>query len=589
MKKSFILLATLALMATSANAEQVRVVVSQDNAANSFSTSAKSAMEKSSKTLSENTCLKTTDGLREICVPTPNLTESRVMANGAIEKSVKQEYTIITVEADSIRQVVDTLNSTGWYKSVEADVVVSTNTKPAQLAYSPDTLTSFSDESPDDPEYQNQTYMHSDSPVADGRVYSNITLARNNVINKTADVGVAVLDSGFAENDELQFKGGYSFVTSHGEVRDDNYGMNEGQDPIACGMHGYGVSSVMLTSFDDGQTIAGVINNVNSYALRVMNCGVGYLSDSAVALNYIAKEKVHNVPLFTGSVQVANLSLGGQATECPSYMQTAIDNANKAGITVVVAAGNYNIDASGFTPANCNGVLVVGSVSNKGERSGFSDYGKQVSMAAQGESILGFGYNEKEVYWWEGTSFSAPLVSASIALAKRDAPSLSPSTMRWLTANTTSVIPDLTGECETLGCGTGLLDANALVLAAQKAEKGDLSSIRHALSDKSTCDQQWYVDYFGNNGQLCGMYKVSFFDGLTKVGNEYKLIRAAKGESLETGESILTTSLSSVLVQDIDTTSYDYAFKICSDNICSIDTYDFSINEEKIASPTACE
>lgn len=590
MKKSLILVAALGLMASYASAEQVRVVVSQDKAVNSFSASAKSTLAKSPKVRSQTTCLTTTDGLREICVPTPNSTSNRMMAKSAGAKSVKQEYTSITVDADSVNQVVDTLKNTGWYNSVEVDIVVSTSTKPAQLAYSAGTVTSQSDEAPSDPEYINQTYMHSeDSQGIEGRVFSNITQARNNVINKSADIGVAVLDSGFAENDELQFTGGYSFVTSYGEVRDDDYGMNEGQDPGACGMHGYGVSSTMLTTFDDAQTMAGVINNVNSYALRVMNCGVGYLSDSAAALNYIAKQDVHSAPLFTGSVQVANLSLGGQATECPSYMQTAIDNANEAGITVVVAAGNDNINVSGFVPANCTGVIVVGSVTDKGERSSFSDYGDNVSITAQGESILGFGYNEKEVYWWEGTSFSAPLVSASIALAKRDAPSLSPSTMRWLTENTTSALPDVSGECETLGCGTGLLDANALVLAAQKAEQGDLSSIRHALSDKSTCDQQWYIDYFGNDGQLCGMYRVSFFDGLTTSATEYKLIRAAKGESLDTGENMLTTDSSSVLLQDIDTASYDYGFKTCSDGVCSTDTYSFSVDEEKMAMPAVCQ
>lgn len=584
MKKSFILLAALA--ATSANAEQIRVVVSQDKAENSFSASTKSGTAKSSKKVSQTTCLMTTDGLREICVPTPNSTANRMMAKSAGAKALKQEYTSITVDADSIDQVVDTLNSTGWYNSVEVDVVVSSGTSPAKLAYSSDTITSQSDAEPNDPEYQHQTYMHSES--VDNRVHSHITKARNNVINKTAKVGIAVLDSSFAENDEMQFTGGYSFVTSYGEERDNDYNMNEGQDPVACGMHGYGIASTILAAIDDGQTMTGVINNVNSYALRVMNCGTGYLSDSAAALNYLAKQEVYGAEDFTGSVQVANLSLGGNVDECPNYMQQAIDNANEAGITVVVAAGNNNIDATGFTPANCSGVVVVGAVNDMGERSSFSDFGEQVSITAQGEGVIGYGYNEKEIYWWEGTSFSAPLVSGSVALAKIDAPSLSPSTMRWLVENTTSPIPDVSGECATLGCGTGILDANALVLAAQKAEQGDLSSIRHALSDKSACDQQWYVDHFGNAGKLCGMYRVGFFDGLTTKNIQYKFLRAAKGEDLEFGENLLVTSSSSVLLQDIDTETYDYGFKTCVDGTCSLDTYSFGIDEEKITPPAAC-
>tara|TARA_R110002153_G_scaffold164412_3_gene316931 strand:+ start:10380 stop:12146 length:1767 start_codon:yes stop_codon:yes gene_type:complete len=587
MKKSFITIATLALIASFANAEQVRVVVSQDKVDNSLSVSAKSSMEKSLKVRSEKTCLMTTDGLREICVPTPNL--SHVLSNSTSTKVPKQEYKTITVDADNINQVIDTLNSTGWYNSVEVDVIVSSNTKPAQLADNANSIGAQSYDEPNDPMYGNQTYLHSEDRIGlEGRVHSNITQARSNIINKTAELGVAVLDSGFAENDELQFTGGYSFVTVSGETRDDDYGLNEGQDPAACGMHGFGVSSAMLATFDDAQTIAGIINGVNSYALRVMNCGTGYLSDTAAALDYLAKQNVDGAPMFTGSVQVANLSLGGQAAECPSYIQSAIDNANEAGITVVVAAGNDTINVSGFTPANCNGVVVVSSVSDSGELSSFSNYGDNTSIAAQGENILGFGDDEKRIYWWEGTSFAAPLVSASVALAKRDAPNLSPSVMRWLIKNTTSVLPDLSGECETLGCGSGLLDANALVLAAQKAEQGDLSSIRHALSGKSICDQQWYADYFNASAKLCSMYRVNFFDGFTKANTKFKLIRVVKGENFEAGESILLTELSSVLIQDIDTDSYDYGFKICLNGECSVDTYTFDIDAEKMTTPSAC-
>jgi len=50
-------------------------------------------------------------------------------------------------------------------------------------------------------------------------------------------------------------------------------------------------------------------------------------------------------------------------------------------------------------------------------------------------------------FWWEGASFAAPLVSALVALAKRDAPS----TMCLLVANTTSELKDTTGECQSAG------------------------------------------------------------------------------------------------------------------------------------------
>jgi len=582
MKKSFILATVLSISSTIVHAESIRVVVSQDSVITTSAMSAISIVEPT------KTCLTTSDGLREICVPTPVL--KNVMARTVRDnvKAEKKEFSTITVDADSVNQVIDTLKGTGWYYSVEVDVAVSSNTKAPILAYSADVLVSAqSVEMPNDPEYINQTYLQSSDGVRE-LAFSNITEAGNSVINKTRNVGIAVLDSAFAENDELSFTGGYSFSTAFDEERNDNYFLRDGQERDACIMHGYGVSGVMTTAINDGQTIAGVINGVDTYALRVMNCGTGYLSDSAAALNYLAEQEVSNAPMFTGHVEVANMSLSGPADTCPSYMQDAVDNANAAGITVVVAAGNDNTDASAFTPGNCTGVIVVAALSKEGERANISNYGDNITLAAQGMDVLSFGVEEKTVYWWEGTSFAAPLVSASIALAKRDAPSIAPSTMRWLVENTTSTLKDTTGECQTYGCGSGLLDAKALVLAAQKAEQGELSTIRHALAEKSTCDQQWYIDHFGAKAKLCSMYRVSFYDGFPTNNTTFRLLRTKKGDSISQGEEILRAKSSSVLMQDIDISFYDYGFQACENGICSIDTYQFHTNETQMKLPAAC-
>jgi subtilisin family serine protease len=582
MKKLFILATALCTSSIAVNAENVRVVVSQDSVIKTSAMSAISIVEP------VKTCLLTSDGVRKICVPTPVSKKVSSRTVGASPKAVEKEFSTIIVDADSVDQVIDTLKGTGWYYSVEIDVSVSSNTKEPMLAYNDNIeVSAQSVDAPNDPEYINQTYLQNNDGVQ-GLAFSNITDASNSVINKTRNVGIAVLDSAFAENDELTFTGGYSFSTAFDEERNENYFLQDGQERDTCIMHGYGVAGVMTTAINDGQTIAGIINDVDTYALRVMNCGSGYLSDSAAALNYLAKQDVTNAPMFTGHVEVANMSLSGPSETCPSYMQDAIDNANKAGITVVVAAGNDNSNASGFTPGNCTGVIVVGALSKEGERANISNYGDNVNLAAQGMDILSFGVEEKTVYWWEGTSFATPLVSASVALAKRDAPSIAPSTMRWLVENTTSALKDSTGECQTYGCGSGLLDAKALVLAAQKAEQGELSTIRHVLAEKSTCDQQWYIDHFGAKAKLCNMYRVSFYDGFTSKNTTFRLLRVKKGDNIANGDEILRAKSSSVLLQDIDTSLYDYGFETCENTVCSIDTYQFHINETEMKSPAAC-
>jgi len=160
--------------------------------------------------------------------------------------------------------------------------------------------------------------------------------------------------------------------------------------------------------------------------------------------------------------------------------------------------------------------------------------------------------------------------------------------MRWLVENTVSALKDITGECQTYGCGSGLLDAKALVLAAQKAEQGELSTIRHVLAEKLTCDQQWYIDHFGAKAKLCNMYRVSFYDGFTSKNTTFRLLRAKKGDSITNGDEILRAKSSSVVLQDIDTLLYDYGFQTCENTVCSIDTYQFHINETEMKSPVAC-
>ena len=78
------------------------------------------------------------------------------------------------------------------------------------------------------------------------------------------------------------------------------------------------------------------------------------------------------------------MSLGGASATCPSDYQSAINGAVSRGTTVVVAAGNSNANASGFTPANCSGVINVASTSREGDRSFYSNFGSIVDVSAPG-------------------------------------------------------------------------------------------------------------------------------------------------------------------------------------------------------------
>ena len=76
------------------------------------------------------------------------------------------------------------------------------------------------------------------------------------------------------------------------------------------------------------------------------------------------------------------MSLGGPQN---TGLDTAIDSADAAGIKVVVAAGNSNVDLCGSTsPASAFGSITVGSTTSSDARSSFSNYGQCVDIFAPG-------------------------------------------------------------------------------------------------------------------------------------------------------------------------------------------------------------
>lgn len=88
------------------------------------------------------------------------------------------------------------------------------------------------------------------------------------------------------------------------------------------------------------------------------------------------------------------------------------DSPMKGGV-VIFSAGNDNIPYG--PPADYEGIIAVGAISNDGKRASFSNYGDWVDIAAPGTSILsttpGSSYGNKQ-----GTSMACPHVSGVAAL-----------------------------------------------------------------------------------------------------------------------------------------------------------------------------
>lgn len=228
---------------------------------------------------------------------------------------------------------------------------------------------------------------------------------------------VAVIDTGVQyDHEELNGK----VILGSDYVDDDN-------DPYDENGHGTAVAGIIAAKANNAKGIAGVSPRSNIYAIRVLNeWGWGTFEDVAAGIIEACS---------VDFVKIVSLSLGG-------YVEYGSDEYQlfnfiidwcvfDMGKIVVSAAGNednvisYLFDDPNTpyydfvpVPAAINSSFTVAATDEVDARTYFSNYGtgrlNYVDIAAPGFRILSLDlYNSYS--WWDGTSFSAPIVSAAAA------------------------------------------------------------------------------------------------------------------------------------------------------------------------------
>ena len=259
-------------------------------------------------------------------------------------------------------------------------------------------------------------------------------------VTQGAGVVVAVIDTGITNHSDLNTNilPGYDFIDDIAVSNDGDGRDSDASDPgdwIAanqCGgshaarnssWHGTHVTGTIVAVANNAQGVAGVAHAAKVVPLRALGTCGGYDSDIADAITWAAGGSVPGVPANLNPAEVINLSLGGEGA-CGTTTQSAINGAVGLGATLVIAAGNSNANTAGFSPANCNQVVAVGSTTNAGARSDFSNYGPADDLAAPGSGIFSTNNSGTTIPVAEsyanksGTSMSAPHVAGVAALVQ---------------------------------------------------------------------------------------------------------------------------------------------------------------------------
>ncbi len=375
------------------------------------------------------------------------------------------------------------------------------------------------------------------SPSGDGAASSINAEAAWSITTGKSSVVVAVLDTGITRHPDLDGKvlPGYDFVSDVGQANDGNGRDSDPSDPgdgvtaadvgvvASCttsdisssSWHGTQTAGLIGAATNNGVGMASIGHDVMLLPLRVLGkCG-GTESDVGSAMLWAAGISVDGVPDNKNPAKVINLSLGAASgSPCDTYYQGVVNQVLAKGVVVVAAAGNQGLAVG--SPANCTGVISVAGVRHTGTKVGYSDLGNNVVISAPAGNCVNTSgaclfpllttsnsgttgpvspiYTDDTFHPSLGTSFSAPLVSGTIALMFSANPALTPTAVRNALMTTARAFPSsgappiqrTTGGpffpvsactaptnvsqgyecyCTTTTCGAGLLDAGAAVAA----------------------------------------------------------------------------------------------------------------------------
>ena len=267
-------------------------------------------------------------------------------------------------------------------------------------------------------------------------------------------VDVYVIDSGVAPHPDLagRIETGIDLVDGVGDGTND------------CNGHGTHVAGIVAG------TETGVAPNATIIPVRILDCaGSGSSNDVIAAADWIVEHHRDGEPA------VANLSLIGPGADVlDDAAQRMIDD----GITVVVAAGNFGVDACTMSPARVPEVITVAASDRNDERPTWSNNGPCVDLHAPGDRITSLS-PDGGTSLRSGTSTASPHVAGVAALILTSEPTFSPAHVAEVIVEAAipAVADDGTNTTDLLLQIPRLIDSNVVTPLTRVAVRSDGSRL----------------------------------------------------------------------------------------------------------------
>ena len=419
---------------------------------------------------------------------------------------------------------------------------------------------SYTDDPSDEPKYNTQN----------SKTFQYLNLGKTHDYYRGDSVKVGIIDSGinydhedFMVNSSSKVKGDskyYAYQTSSWVYyKASQHGYSYIDDTLG---HGTNVAATVAAAVNSiGGT--GLAPNVELYVYKVTNSSNGY--EFGAIQNALMDAKTLGIDVINMSFQSYEhaVSYGSSSmaasSGCSTILSYYLTQAYNAGITLVGAAGNYNTDEPSY-PGSNNHVINVGSLNQTGTgKAGFSNYGSTIDLVAPGYVHVADKGTNNSYKDTSGTSFSAPLVTAAIALYKQKNPSATPSSIETALYASCDPIDDSGSEytnwagngalnvAKFLGCDVEdgpveiVINNPEVVNEELELEIGDYLDLDYDVNGVGTFDHS--VNFY----TLSGENNVVSVDSTgritaTGVGSDYVIIESNVDSSVYTQVYVTVTS-----------------------------------------------